>query len=327
MTRRYSGRQLTLAKLLVLVIAAVIGGPFLASPSDKRGVMIAALFIVLALTFAAYEGLAHGIALALGRLFPPVDHAGDAVPGFPAEALPATIGLGQAGKLFAWVIASEATVWVIASIIAMVNTPHRGDKSATEAILAGLIPVALPVSVAASGLVLIIVLRQWRARFGPVTFDSVVAPLPGTPRELFLGAATGAALGGVFLVMTRLLAVEPRGAPDLFTRSVSEPGPARWAWIVTAVILAPPIEEILFRGALLGALRESLGLGRAAIASGTIFWLLHATEWIWYWPAGVSIGILTVLLTALRLGTRSLGPGIAAHLAYNLVLAAVLMSS
>ncbi len=59
----------------------------------------------------------------------------------------------------------------------------------------------------------------------------------------------------------------------------------------------------------------------AMLVSGLTFWLLHAFEWLEYWPAAVALGLLTVLLTGLRVRTRALGPCMAAHVAYNCSLA------
>jgi membrane protease YdiL (CAAX protease family) len=109
-------------------------------------------------------------------------------------------------------------------------------------------------------------------------------------------------------------------SPSLLVQAASTPGATRWAWVISALILAPPIEEALFRGALFGSVEAISSLPVAAIVSGLTFWALHATEWAAYWPAAVGLGLLTILLTALRLRTRALGGCMAAHFAYNLVL-------
>jgi membrane protease YdiL (CAAX protease family) len=93
--------------------------------------------------------------------------------------------------------------------------------------------------------------------------------------------------------------------------------------MISAVLLAPPIEELMFRGALLGGLADTGNIRKAAIISGTTFWLMHGPEFV-HWPAAVAIGLLTVLATVLRLRHRSLGPAIAAHFGYNLILAGVI---
>jgi hypothetical protein len=99
---------------------------------------------------------------------------------------------------------------------------------------------------------------------------------------------------------------------------------ARWSWIISAVLLAPPIEELVFRGVLLGGLAQVWSLRAAALVSGITFWAMHAPEWLRYWPAGVAIGLMTIIVTVLRIRTRALGPCIAAHSAYNLLMASAI---
>jgi membrane protease YdiL (CAAX protease family) len=48
---------------------------------------------------------------------------------------------------------------------------------------------------------------------------------------------------------------------------------------------------------------------------------MHAPEWLRYWPAAVAIGLMTVIVTVIRTRTQALGPCIAAHSAYNLLMA------
>ena len=70
-----------------------------------------------------------------------------------------------------------------------------------------------------------------------------------------------------------------------------------------------------------------MGEVAAGVLSGLAFWLLHVTEWIHYWPAAVGVGAMTVLVTLLRLRTRSILPSIFAHLFYNGALTLVALFS
>jgi len=180
---------------------------------------------------------------------------------------------------------------------------------------------------AASGVVLLLALGRWRERLGPVTFDWVVAASRGSSRNLLLGAGVGVTLGVAIVLVGHLLEAKPTGTPNLLIQAMAKPGVGRWSFAVTAAVLAPPLEEVLFRGALLGGLREAWGVPRAAVVTGLIFWLLHAPEWIHYWPAALGIGLLTAVLTLLRLRSASLGPPIAAHCAYNLALVGILLAT
>src|ERR1041384_3380275 len=98
------------------------------------------------------------------------------------------------------------------------------------------------------------------------------------------------------------------------------PGPGRVAWIVTAIALAPVIEEILFRGVLLHSCRTAMRLPIAAIATGFLFWLFHIPDALAWWPAAVAIALFATLITLIRIHFNALGPAISRHFAYNAVL-------
>jgi membrane protease YdiL (CAAX protease family) len=133
------------------------------------------------------------------------------------------------------------------------------------------------------------------------------------------GALAGAALALFVLPLMSLMADRPE-PPNLVTQLTGSSRSALQAWMLSAVLLAPPIEELVFRGALLGSLTVTWNLRAAALVSGTAFWLMHGPEFV-HWPAALAIGLLTVLATWLRVKHRSLGPPVAAHFGYNLVVA------
>lgn len=326
MTPGYSRLQLISAKILLVILVSAAAGPFLAKVSGQRLTMIAGLCFVLAILVSAYEASAHGIALVFGRLSPPVasDPRG---PISVKRVVRIPLDPWDAGKALGWFIGAQIVIWILAATFAVMTAPSPANSARMNAMLADLLPVALPASLAASALALTVVLRQWRDSLGPVAFNWVLVPTLGTARQLLVGIASGAVLGSVYLATTKLVSYHDTGPPSLVSQAAGTPGPGRWAWLVAVVLLAPPLEEALFRGALLGALRESWGLWWAAIVCGVLFWLLHAPEWIRYWPAAVSIGVLTLVVTLLRVRTRSLGPSVAAHFAYNSVLAVALLSS
>ena len=102
------------------------------------------------------------------------------------------------------------------------------------------------------------------------------------------------------------------------------------ALVVTAVVLAPIVEELIFRGVLLRAL-EKRSNRVAIVGSGAIFSVVHIlgldTERIYVSAAVVlpPIFILGVLLAWLTLRTGRLGPAIFLHSGWNLLAAIVLL--
>jgi uncharacterized protein len=139
------------------------------------------------------------------------------------------------------------------------------------------------------------------------------------PRRGFiqgLGLGMLVALGFAVLVGLSGLRPDPESLGPL-ARMARTPGLPQILWLLLALAIAPPIEEMLFRGVLYGGLRRSRGPLQAAIGTTLIFGLLHITEVIHFWP-GLG-GILLLALAALwfRLRFAAIGPAIAVHLGYN----------
>lgn len=322
--KRYSSRQLVLAKCAVVALSALIAGPFLADGPNEVAVSILALAIVVSVFIGAYEGLAHALAAVLGRLWrdgtppeqPPAEQASPLQPYRASAQGPRPGDVLHAVLAF---LAGQGLVWFIVGIAAARRVGMDVGHATFIRALLPMVPVALPGSLVAGGLALLLVLRGWQRRFGASALQRILGLSWGSARQIAAGALAGAV---VVIVVLPLAALEPNRAapPDLLTQLAVSSRAALRAWMISAVILAPPIEELMFRGVLLGSLAENWSLRGAALVSGVTFWLMHAPEFV-HWPAAVSIAVLTILVTWLRVRTRSLGPSIAAHFAYNLLLA------
>ncbi|MDP8937347.1 MAG: CPBP family intramembrane metalloprotease [Actinomycetota bacterium] len=140
-----------------------------------------------------------------------------------------------------------------------------------------------------------------------------------------LGTGVAAALGAQFVVvpLVALLLLPLLGRPE-----VSGPvedlvndarGPAFAGLVLTAVIGAPIVEELFFRGLLLRSLEARFGTGWAVGGSSVIFGLSHPNDLS---AAGVvvvmvSLAALAALLAVLVVRTGRLAPAIVAHAAFN----------
>jgi membrane protease YdiL (CAAX protease family) len=100
--------------------------------------------------------------------------------------------------------------------------------------------------------------------------------------------------------------------------------------IVLTVIMAPLVEELVFRGLILRTFMRRLSFWPAAVASTTIFALGHTYE------VGTLVGAITLALMVGTLGitncwlnrrTDSLVPGMIVHAAFNLLATVVLLTS
>lgn len=329
--RRYSGRQLIAAKCAVVAVAALVAGPALANGAGDLAISIIVVFAMLGACLAVYEVLSHGLALVLGRITKRSDGESVAVSlGTDGEAslalssTPAKLRRRDVLWAFLWYLTAGAFVWTVAAMVATVQVGVDSEEEAITHALKPMVPVALPLSVIAAGIALLFVLHGWRKRLGPKRLAEMIGLSWGMSRHRLIGIVCGATLSLLFIVFTPLLPEAPE--PDLIAEAAMSSGPGRWAWIISVVLLAPPIEELMFRGVLLGGLAETWNMRAAVLVSAGTFWLMHATEWLEYWPGAIAIGMMTVVVTWVRLRSRSLGPSIAAHLAYNLILAGAVSS-
>jgi membrane protease YdiL (CAAX protease family) len=87
--------------------------------------------------------------------------------------------------------------------------------------------------------------------------------------------------------------------------------------MLMAVIVAPVIEETIFRGYLYPVAARSFGVTGGIIVTGTIFGLLHAAQ---LWGGWGQIGLLVlvgIVFTAVRASTRTVVASYLLHVSYN----------
>lgn len=84
-----------------------------------------------------------------------------------------------------------------------------------------------------------------------------------------------------------------------------------------AILIAPPIEELFFRGFLYRCFSNSWGIAAGAIVSGLIFGVVHAgSAAVEALPLLAALGVILALLYE---KTGSLWPSIILHIAYNTI--------
>lgn len=154
--------------------------------------------------------------------------------------------------------------------------------------------------------------------FAPAEVFRTLGLTRGAWREVIAAAGLGlvVALLYVFVLLPQV-DVEPSHLGPLVT-AASEPGWQRHLWAMVALLLAPPVEEFLFRGVLFEGFTQAWGQTWSAIAVTGLFTLFHLPEIRGYWPAILGVGLVATITMATRIKTRSLGPCIALHAAYNL---------
>jgi membrane protease YdiL (CAAX protease family) len=164
----------------------------------------------------------------------------------------------------------------------------------------------------------------WRTQPGARPPAAEDKPSAGLLRLTAIGVGVGLTVLPVML-LTNTLLVEiafygwsiqrPEGGHAYLTQLAQDPTPVRFLFVfLSAVIVAPVAEEILFRGVFCGALRP-LGRPVAIGFSAVVFSLVHFSAVPWQvLPA---LGLLGLFLGLLYERTGSLWPCIVAHLVFN----------
>lgn len=136
------------------------------------------------------------------------------------------------------------------------------------------------------------------------------------PREVVVGAMLALpllpALGGLSVLVRTALGQPPENpqVEVLFPEGLSM---AQGAVMVGLVVVAVPlVEELVFRGVLLDALRERVGAVGAVLVTAGLFGLMHVEPSI-----VVATTLLGGVLGVLRLRSDSIWPPVALHAANN----------
>ncbi|NLA75858.1 MAG: CPBP family intramembrane metalloprotease [Deltaproteobacteria bacterium] len=146
----------------------------------------------------------------------------------------------------------------------------------------------------------------------------------GKPKAIITSVFLGAGAALMYMVISSLLInlfsfeAGQKGGP--LTQMAAQPGFGLATIIFLALFIAPFAEEFLFRGILLGGLNRSFGIWWGIIISNLLFIILHFTEAIYFWPAFLGIGLLSAMATWLRLTQKAIGPAVAVHFGYNLLM-------
>lgn len=86
---------------------------------------------------------------------------------------------------------------------------------------------------------------------------------------------------------------------------------------LVAIIGAPFVEELIYRGILFSGLRKDFGLWPAVIGVSLLFLAVHIPQYWGAWGIILSLGFLSLTLTLVRAFSSSLLPSFVIHLIFN----------
>ena len=212
-------------------------------------------------------------------------------------------------------------VGVVAALIAATQGANLKDPQT----VAQITQQATPLSVIAAALLAGIITLFLSARyFSQAIKDRSLtgaAWVIGPPRSILMAFGAGILIALACLFISPLMCPPPdKDAIGPFAKMATTPGFQRIIVLIIALLLAPPIEELLFRGLIFGGFCRSFGPTSSVIITTVLFAGSHVTEAIYFWPAFVFIALMALAALWFRVKTRSIGPSIALHFSYNLIL-------
>lgn len=111
-------------------------------------------------------------------------------------------------------------------------------------------------------------------------------------------------------------------------QAVTQTPHAAVLFMLSAVLVAPVVEETIFRGYLYPVAARSFGVGMGVVFTGTLFGLLHARQlWGGWWQIALLV-MVGIVFTIARAATRTVVASYVLHVSYNaLPVIAALLSS
>ena len=143
---------------------------------------------------------------------------------------------------------------------------------------------------------------------------------PGIHTVLYCwgGVALAFSIGGIAQVIP--MPTEPLPIEELL-----KDRHAVLVFAVFGVLIAPPVEEMSFRGFLYPVVERSYGKSAAVLVTSAIFSVLHGLQYGWHWQILLLLLYVGIVFGVLRARTGSLVPSTLVHCAYNATIFAALI--
>jgi membrane protease YdiL (CAAX protease family) len=150
-----------------------------------------------------------------------------------------------------------------------------------------------------------------------------LAWVPGSYRQLVVGLVLGVSIGiGAGLLLFRV------GAHQVVSQSIETIATSQQIQFLplilnaaTILVLAPLVEEALFRGVLIGGFGRSWGVPVAVSVSSLLFILVHYPRIGISWAVVASLLTLSLAASLVRIHSGAIGPAVVLHMGYNLAVA------
>jgi uncharacterized protein len=229
--------------------------------------------------------------------------------GDPDEAFRVPFTVLDSGLMIIWTLLAQIVAFSIAAVAGVLDLGTDLSEQPVH---------VLSVTIVGQSLTLVGLLAYLQAR-GALSWR-LLGPVRPRVRHVWMGAGLG--LTGLLMVLVLGAMVDqffgPFDAPEQFALEVSGTSMlVLMLSIVTAVVMAPLVEEVVFRGMLFQSIRSRLGLSAAIVIQALVFAYIHI-EVVGSPPAIVGLVALGLWFAAIFHRVGSLVVAISAHAVYNL---------
>lgn len=221
-----------------------------------------------------------------------------------------------------WGLLGGVAIWVLSIAIPnVIGLPFLfGER---EQIAAGVVgPKVVLVSVLATGAGhLLIILVCWAivTQFGKRPFFTTLGWHWGqlsVPMRFVLVLGT---ILAVLVVSGLLRFILPETQNTTFLEMLKSSNAARYIIAALAVVSAPFVEEVVYRGMLYSGLREHIPPMPSVILVASMFTIVHIPQYSGAWASIAGLFLLSFVLTYIRAKTKSILPSFCIHLVFNVV--------
>ncbi|MGA9768693.1 MAG: type II CAAX endopeptidase family protein [Blastocatellia bacterium] len=127
---------------------------------------------------------------------------------------------------------------------------------------------------------------------------------------------------GIFVLLIGADFIFPKFLPQRetdFDRILKVSQQIRIAIAITAVLTAPFIEELIYRGVLYSGLRKRMGTVATVITVTILFAGVHLPQYWGAWATMAGLTLLSLILTIVRAKTKSILPSVLIHFVNNAI--------
>jgi membrane protease YdiL (CAAX protease family) len=221
---------------------------------------------------------------------------------------------------FVIVVAIGAIIFCSVITEAIFLYAHRAQHLAPDAVLKSFTSNALlqvPTEAAAYLLLIVFMASLMWSRHKASLFKAIAWNPPDNKRVLRMLAA-GAGMA-IFSDVAEIF-LQKWTPTSLPITEFFRDRPSAFLLAAFGILVAPLMEELIFRGFLYPALARFTGVLPAVIITGVAFALLHGTQLSYAWAPLFVLLIVGLALTVARVLTRSVAACVLMHMAYNFTL-------